>query len=101
MCYKKLCFYTKAKRDYTGLQMLFAQKENDQILKFVISLILLPIAESRIQKFNTIENLVMMSKYFNRMHPKKKAHVFKNYLTKEGTLNVEDYGLFISRHLVK
>ena len=90
MVYKKLKEYKKAKRDYEALQKLFCQNEAEAVLHFVIGLILLPLRESRREKFDYLENLLKLIKHFKRVQPKEKVKVLSNYIDKKtGYLDME------------
>lgn len=100
MVYKKLKDYKKAKRDYEGLQKIFCNNEAESILHFIIGLILLPLRESRREKFDYLENLLKLIKHFKRVQPKEKNKVLSNYVDKKtGLLDMEKHKSVIIRLL--
>jgi tetratricopeptide (TPR) repeat protein len=100
MVYKKLKDYDRAKRDYESLQGVFCHNEGQSILHFVVGLILLPLRESRREKFDYLENTLKLIKHFKKVQPKEKNKVLSNYVNKRtGYLDMEKHKAVLIRLL--
>ena len=100
MVYKKLKQYARAKRDYESLQGVFCHNEGESILHFVVGLILLPLRESRREKFDYLENTLKLIKHFKKVQPKEKNKVLSNYVNKRtGYLDMEKHKAVLIRLL--